>query len=163
MKTQTNPKSPVDQLENMIVLAATRHSGQRDKGGLPYVLHPLKVSHYLKTTDLELMVIAIGHDLVEDTETTYAELLELGFSPRVVNGIRCLTKVKGETYEEYKKKVKSNRDSILVKMCDLRHNTDIRRLKGVTQKDLERVQKYHEFYLELCADLNGVTPTPDPE
>lgn len=139
----------------MLELAVARHMGQRDKGGMPYIWHPLKVAHYLKTTDLELMVIAIGHDLVEDTDTTYIELHDLGFSERVVQGIKSLTKVKGETYEEYKQKVKQNRDAILVKMCDLRHNTDIRRLKGVTQKDLERVQKYHQFYLELCDELQS--------
>jgi hypothetical protein len=44
---------------------------------------------------------------------------------------------------------------MLVKSADLRHNTDIRRLKGVTEKDIERVAKYHKFYLEIQARLNA--------
>jgi (p)ppGpp synthase/HD superfamily hydrolase len=56
-----------EQLSRMLVLATNRHDGQFDKGGNPYILHPLKVMHYLKTDDEELMCIALGHDLVEDT------------------------------------------------------------------------------------------------
>lgn len=138
-------------LNKMLVLATTRHSGQFDKGGMPYILHPLKVMYYLKTDDEELQCIALGHDLVEDTDTTFSELYEMGFTERVVNGIRCLTKMPGETFEEYKARVMSNADSIKVKLCDLRHNTDIRRLKGVTEKDIKRTEKYHKFYMELSA------------
>ena len=150
--------TPNEMLSKMLVLATTTHEGQYDKAGLPYILHPLKVAHYLKTDDLELMCIAIGHDLVEDHGKiiTYTMLRELGFSERVINGIRCLTKLPGETYEEYKAKVMSCIDAILVKMADLRHNTDIRRLKGVTEKDIKRTVKYHQFYLELEAKLNNL-------
>lgn len=59
----------------------------------------------------------------------------------------------GQTYEEYKEAVFSNKDAMLVKMADLRHNSDIRRLKGVTQKDIERMAKYNQFYLEIKARL----------
>ena len=60
----------------------------------------------------------------------------------------------GETYDEYKVRVFENRDAMLVKVADLRHNTDIRRLKGVTQKDIERTAKYYEFYAQLQVLLN---------
>ncbi len=138
-----------EMLNTMLVLATNKHAGQYDKGGLPYILHPLKVMYYLKSTDEELQCIALGHDLVEDTDVTYAELKALGFTDRVIDGIRCLTKERGETYEEYKAKVKSNPDAVKVKKCDLRHNTDIRRLKGVTEKDLARISRYQMFYHEL--------------
>lgn len=138
-----------DLLNKMLVLATTRHAGQFDRGGQPYILHPLKVMYYLKTKDEELQCIALAHDLVEDTDTTYEELEALGFTPRIISGIKALTKVPGETYEQYKRRVICNPDAIKVKMCDLRHNTDIRRLKGVSQKDLDRVAKYHRFFLEL--------------
>jgi len=141
-------------LSKMLVLTTLAHDGQFDKGGKPYILHPLKVMHYLKSDDEELNCIALGHDLVEDTKTTYQFLRDNGFSERVINGIATLTKVPGETFDEYKKRVKSNPDAVLVKMQDLRHNSDIRRLKGVTQKDIERIEKYHKFYLEL-KELNG--------
>lgn len=138
-----------EMLNKMLVLATTRHAGQFDRGGNPYILHPLKVMYYLKSNDEELQCIALAHDLVEDTDTTYTELREMGFSERVVQGIAALTKVPGESYDEYKVRVKANPDAVKVKMADLRHNTDIRRLKGVTDKDLARVEKYHRFYMEL--------------
>jgi (p)ppGpp synthase/HD superfamily hydrolase len=136
-------------LNKMLVLATNRHAGQYDKGGNPYILHPLKVMYLLKSTDEELQCIALGHDVIEDTDTTYAELRELGFTDRIIAGIDAVTKRPGESYEEYKARVKANVDAIKVKMADLRHNTDIRRLKGVTERDLNRVEKYHRFYVEL--------------
>ena len=105
--------------------------------------------HYTKSDDLEVLSIAALHDVVEDCGITYTELRERGFSERVIDGVRCLTKIPGESEEEYKQKVKSNPDAVVVKMADLRHNSDIRRLKGVTDKDIKRTVKYHQFYLEL--------------
>lgn len=136
-------------LGKMIVLATQKFDGKFDKGGVPYILHCLTVMYKLKSQDQELLCIAVGHDLFEDTDVTHEDLRKLGMTERIIDGIRCLTKVPGETYEEYKAKVKSNHDAILVKMQDLRHNSDIRRLKGVTDKDIKRMIKYHEFYLEL--------------
>ena len=138
-----------EMLNKMLVLATNRHAGQFDKGGNPYILHPLKVMYYLKSNDEELQCIALAHDLVEDTDTTYDELRELGFTDRIIQGIAALTKQRGESYNQYKERVKSNPDAVKVKMADLRHNTDIRRLKGVTEKDLARIEKYQRFYLEL--------------
>lgn len=136
-------------LNKMLVLATNRHAGQFDRGGNPYILHPLKVMYYLKSNDEELQCIALAHDLVEDTDTTYTELREMGFTDRIIEGIAALTKVPGESYDEYKVRVKANADAVKVKMADLRHNTDVRRLKGVTDRDLARMEKYHRFYMEL--------------
>lgn len=142
-----------EMLATMLVLATNAHAGQFDKSGRPYILHPLKVMHYLKTEDEELQCMALGHDVIEDTKTTYKDLRDAGISERVIDGIRALTKVPGETLEEYKERIFDNRDAMRVKLCDLRHNTDIRRLKGVTEKDLARMAKYHQFYLEIQAKL----------
>jgi (p)ppGpp synthase/HD superfamily hydrolase len=143
-------------LSSMIMLATEGHDGQFDKGGRPYILHTFAVMHKLRTDDEELMCMAVGHDIIEDgkikgVRVTYAMLAERGMSDRVIEGIRCLTRVPGETEEEYQAKVKSNRDARRVKKCDLQHNTDIRRLKGVTEKDVARTIKYHKFWLELEA------------
>lgn len=138
-------------LSKMISLATERHAGQFDKGGRPYILHPLTVMHRLRTDDEELQCIAVGHDLIEDTATSSQELRELGFSDRVVKGIQTLTKFDSQTHDEYRDRVKSNPDAIRVKIEDLRHNSDIRRLRGVTEKDVARMVRYHEFYLELLA------------
>lgn len=145
-------------LNKMLVLATNAHAGQFDKGGMPYILHPLKVMHYLRgcggnPADEELQCIALGHDIVEDTDVTYRQLAEEGFTERIINGIRALTKVPGETYDEYKERVFASEDAMRVKMADLRHNTDIRHLKGVTEKDIARAAKYQMFYLEIQAKL----------
>lgn len=140
-------------LAAMLVFATNAHAGQYDKGGLPYILHPLKVMHYLKTDDEELQCIALGHDVIEDTKATYKELRDIGMTERIILGIRGLTKLPGQTPEEYKQGVFENVDSMKVKLADLRHNTDIRRLKGITDKDIARMAKYHLFYTEIEAKL----------
>jgi (p)ppGpp synthase/HD superfamily hydrolase len=136
-------------LSAMLVLATCSHAEQFDKGGNPYILHPLRVMYQLKSDDEELNCIALGHDLVEDTDVTYEDLKKLGFTDRVVNGIRALTKQPGETYDEAMMRITSNKDAILVKLQDIRHNSDIRRLKGVTEKDIKRMAKYHQMYVTL--------------
>lgn len=148
-------------LSRMISLATERHAGQFDKGGRPYILHPLTVMHRLRTDDEELQCIAVGHDLLEDTDTSATELLDLGFSARVVDGIHTLTKQPGESRDAYKVRVMENLDASRVKIEDLRHNSDIRRLRGVTPKDVARMVRYHEFYTELMALADG-QPSSDP-
>lgn len=140
-------------LATMLVIATNGHAGQFDKGGAPYILHPLKVMHYLKSTDEELMVIALGHDVIEDTKVTYKDLIDAGMTPRIIAGIRALTKLPGQTLEEYKEGILANVDAMRVKLADLRHNSDPRRLKGVTEKDLARIVKYMQFYAEIQAKL----------
>lgn len=144
-----------EMLSQMIHIATSAHHGQFDKGGMPYILHPLRVMSYLKSADEELQCIAIGHDVIEDTKVTYKDLADAGISARVIAAIRCLTKQPGQTLEEYKQTVFSNVDAMLVKMADLRHNSDIRRLKGVTDKDLDRMAKYQRFYMEIQTKLQG--------
>lgn len=136
-------------LGKMLVIATNAHADQFDLGGRPYILHPLKVMHYLKTDDEELMCIALGHDIIEDTSVTAQDLITAGMSGRVVAGILLLSKRFGQSYEDYKTAVMSSRDAMLVKMADLRHNTDIRRLRGVSQKDSDRITKYHQFYKQI--------------
>ena len=140
-------------LGKVLVLATNAHAGQFDRGGNPYILHPMKVMHYLKTTDEELQCIALLHDVIEDTKTTWKDLTDIGCTDRVIYAVAALTKMPGQTYDEYKQGVFNNEDAMRVKMADLRHNTDIRRLKGVTEKDIARMAKYNLFYMELQARL----------
>jgi guanosine-3',5'-bis(diphosphate) 3'-pyrophosphohydrolase len=138
-----------EMLDKALLIATNAHHGQFDKGGNPYILHPLKVMHYLKSNDEELMCMALLHDVIEDTDVTYQDLRDSGISDRVIKALMCLTKQRGQTYNEYKTAVFSNVDAMKVKMADLRHNTDIRRLKGVTEKDIARIAKYQNFYMEI--------------
>lgn len=142
-------------LSNMIVLATNKHDGQLDKAGKPYILHPLKVMHYLKSDDDALNCMAVGHDLLEDTDCTLVDLWAAGCTKRIIEGIVALTKIKHQTPEEYRLQVLANRDACLVKLADLRHNTDIRRLKGVTTKDIERTARYYDFYTEIKNKLDN--------
>lgn len=137
----------------MLVLATNAHAGQFDKGGKPYILHPLRVMANLNTEDEELQCIALGHDVIEDTDTTYQDLIDLGMTARIIDGIRGLTKLPGQTLDEYKAGVFASVDRMLVKKADLEDNTDIRRLKGITEKDFERMARYQRFYMEIAQRL----------
>lgn len=141
-------------LAKAIAIAAAKHQDQFDKAGQPYILHALKVMHYLRSEDHELMSIAVLHDVVEDTDTTYNDLKEAGMTDRVVKGIRALTKIPGQSQDEYLNCVLSNKDAVKVKMADLRHNSDIRRLKGITEKDIKRIEKYNKMYDILKKAVN---------
>lgn len=145
-----------EMLNKMLVLAANAHAGQYDKGGHPYILHPLAVMNLVESKEEEILCIALGHDLVEDCGITYFDLRETyGFTERIIDGIRCMTKVPGETYDEYKIKLKANADAVTVKIADLTHNTDIRRLKGVREKDMQRMERYFHLYMELIGLKHG--------
>lgn len=142
-------------LSKMLVVMTNAHAGQFDKGGKPYALHPLRVMQYLETDDEELQCIGLGHDIIEDTRVTYADLRAEGMTDRIVHGISGVTKLPGQTEDEYKAGVFETRDRMLVKRADLRDNTDVRRLKGVTEKDFARMERYLRFYVEIEMRLRG--------
>lgn len=150
-------KKSGEMLSRMLLLVTQQFDGKYDKSGKPYVLHLLKVMHYTKTEDEELQCIALGHDLIEDTSVTPIDLMDMGFSERVITAIMNLTKLKDEPEDEYLGRVMRSRDSIIVKLADLRHNSDIRRLKELREKDFERMQKYHRMYLILSAAIGEKT------
>ncbi len=85
-------------LESAIQLAAEAHSGQQDKAGKPYILHPIRVMLSVRTTDEQ--IAAILHDTVEDTDVTYEQLSEAGFSAEIISAVRALTKLDGESRVE---------------------------------------------------------------
>ena len=146
-------------LDQALKIMIDAHYGQFDRGGKPYALHPLAVMSLLDDSvknNETIQVIALLHDVVEDSDVTYSDLRTAGISERAIEGIRCLTKVPGQTLEEYKSAVMSNRDAMFVKMADLTHNSDVRRLKGVSDKDLERMAKYQKFYWEIQNELRKV-------
>ena len=138
------------ELQYAILIAVEAHNGQVDKAGQPYILHPLKVMHYTKSDDVKVLCTAVLHDAVEDNKNiTFQYLRDQKISEVVIEAVRALTKMPGQSYEEYKAAVKANSIARKVKMADLRHNSDIRRLKGVSEKDIERIARYQKFYMEL--------------
>ena len=137
-------------LNKAITIAAVAHDGQFDKSGMPYILHVLTVQRFLHNDeDEELNCIALLHDVIEDTDITFEDLIEAGMTERVITGVRLMTKMPGQTAKEYLDGILTNKDAIRVKMADLRHNMDIRRLKGVTEKDMKRLEKYAKMYTVL--------------
>ena len=127
-------------LERAIELAARAHAGQRDKGGHPYILHPLRVMMVMNT-DAQRMA-AVLHDIVEDTPVTFEDLLAEGFSVEVVDAVRALTKHTGETRVDAARRIVRNPVARAVKLADIADNMDLSRIPNPTTRDLERLREY---------------------
>ena len=123
-----------------LAIARKAHAGQVDKAGVDYIQHPLYVASQVKTEQEK--AIALLHDVLEDSDITVADLLAYGLSNKVVTAVQTLTKKKGQSYQDYLEKVKSNNLARVVKLADLKHNSDLSRLKTVSNTDYERVKKY---------------------
>lgn len=134
----------------MLSLAATMHNGQVDLAGVQYIFHIMRVTDNCRQMwghkDEELLAIAAGHDLLEDTVCSYATILS-EFGERVASGIKALSKYEGQAYEEYQAAVLSNEDAMRVKLADLKDNMDISRYGENYDPDkvAKRFQKYSEF------------------
>ena len=143
-------------LDRAIALASEKFVGVYDKSGEPYILHCLQVMNNVrKYNDAELSIAGVLHDIVEDTDITFDNLEELGYSPRVIKIIKHVTREDDISYDDEISRICNDQDSIRVKMADLEHNSSILRLKGIRQKDLERIQKYHRAYFILQAHLKN--------
>jgi (p)ppGpp synthase/HD superfamily hydrolase len=118
------------------------HKDQVDKSGLPYVFHPFHLAEQM--TDEDTTIVALLHDVVEDTPYTLADLAAMGFEERTVDALRLLTHSDDTPYMEYVAQIKPNLIARAVKLADLRHNSDLTRLDAVDQKALERVEKYRK-------------------
>lgn len=143
-------KSLEDQLEQAIQLASTKHYGQRDKSGKPYIFHLIHVMN--NVNNLSSKIVAILHDILEDTDMTKSDLINLGFCENIVEAIDILTKPKQEVYMNYIKEVSQNSISKEVKLADLKHNMDLTRLETISEKDLKRVEKYVKSYKYLTSN-----------
>ena len=137
-------------LAKAIALASTLFVDTYDKGGHPYILHCLRVWRGVRHCDIDTQVAAILHDVVEDTDYTYEMLIEEGFSLETVRILQLLTHDKKNVpYMEYITDIAHCEKATEIKKSDLRDNSDITRLKGVTKKDLDRVIKYNQAYMFL--------------
>lgn len=142
-------------LDSAIALAATMFQGVYDKSGQPYILHCIQVMYnVLKYNDVDLQIAAILHDIIEDTPVDEKQLITMGYSPRVIEIIKAVTFPKDCNYDDKILEICNSQDAIKVKMADLEHNSSILRLKGIRQKDLERIKKYHKSYFILKAHLD---------
>ena len=129
----------MNHIEEAVRLALRAHEGQMDKAGNPYILHPIKVAANQET--LDGVVVALLHDAVEDSNLTIDELNEI-FPEHITEAIELLTHKQGVTYFDYIQEISRNELAKAVKIQDLLHNSDLTRLKEITDQDHARVEKY---------------------
>lgn len=121
-------------------LSFEAHKNQVDKSGIPYVYHPFHLAEQMDSE--EAVIVALLHDVVEDTEYTIEDIAEMGFSKPVTEALMLMTHDEAVPYMDYVSKIKPNPIARAVKLADLRHNSDISRLDVVDDKARNRIQKY---------------------
>ena len=125
-----------------ILFAYDAHRGQYDKSGLPYITHPLHVAESMETEDE--CVVALLHDVLEDTDTTIEDLAQIGISDRQITALKLLCHDDSVPYLEYVQAIRVDPIARKVKLADLHHNSDLTRLNVITIQDIERVEKYKQ-------------------
>jgi guanosine-3',5'-bis(diphosphate) 3'-pyrophosphohydrolase len=136
-------------LERAIELAAKAHAGQVDKAGQPYILHPLRLLLAVRTPHER--IAAVLHDIVEDTPTTFDDLVAEGFAPEVVAAVRALTKTDGEKRIEAAHRAAADPVARAVKLADVADNMDLSRIPAPTEKDYARLEEYRQVRAILLA------------
>lgn len=116
------------------------HKEQVDKSGMPYVFHPFHLAEQMQTE--ETTVVALLHDLVEDTNYTIKDLTSMGFDKNITDAIALMTHADDVEYMDYVREIKNNPIAKAVKLADLKHNSDLTRLDVVDEKALSRREKY---------------------
>jgi hypothetical protein len=146
-------------LNKAIAIAAKAHDGQVDKGGNPYIMHPLRVMMNCKSEAAK--ICAALHDTIEDSITTFDDLKEQGFSDEIVTALDCLTKREGETYDEFISRILPNETACRVKLADLIDNMDLTRIQNPSKEDEARIQKYKLAADRISDALPYVDAIPD--
>ena len=131
-----------DKTKKAIKLCFEAHKNQVDKSGMPYVFHPFHVAEQMK--DEVTTIVALLHDVVEDTDYTLDDIAAMGFGQDVVEALTLMTHDKSVPYLVYVAKIKDNPVARAVKLADLAHNSDPTRLDVIDEKDKERLDKYQK-------------------
>ena len=136
-------------LEIALEMAAAAHAGQIDKGGQPYILHPIRVMLSVKNVDER--IAAILHDIVEDTPITFDDLASAGFSAAIIDAVRALTKTDGESRIEAALRAVQDPIARQVKLADVSDNMDLSRIPSPTERDYARLDEYKQVREILLA------------
>lgn len=139
-----------DKTKKAMKLCFEAHKDQVDKSGMPYVFHPFHVAEQMK--DEVTTIVALLHDVVEDTKYTLDDIAARGFGQDVVDALALMTHDKDVPYMEYVAKLKNNPVARAVKLADLAHNSDPTRLDVVDEKAEERFDKYKKAIAILEAE-----------
>ena len=134
-------------LNKAIELAKTHHAGAYDKGGRPYVEHPLRLMEKMDT--YAERIVAVMHDLVEDTDISIGDLRKEGFSEEVLYALECVTNRENEDYESFIERIAQSPLATKVKLADLEDNMDLSRIPNPTEKDFKRIEKYKRAQARL--------------
>jgi GTP diphosphokinase / guanosine-3',5'-bis(diphosphate) 3'-diphosphatase len=140
-------------LQATIDLVRKAHEGQVDKAGQPYVEHPLRMMQSLDGEDEK--IVALLHDVVEDTPITLDMLRSAGYGEHIVEAVDCLTKREGETYETFISRAAANSLARQVKIADLKDNMNPSRISNLTEKDRQRMEKYRRALQQLEAEMDA--------
>jgi (p)ppGpp synthase/HD superfamily hydrolase len=130
-------------IEKALQIAAKAHEGQKDKEGLPYILHSLRVM--MSVQGEEAQIVAVLHDVIEDTSVTVGDLREAGFSEEILAAVVCVTHRKDRSYADYVVGCKANEIAREVKLADLQDNTRLDRTIFRPERashDLARIRRY---------------------
>lgn len=144
-------------IQKALQIATQAHEQQRDRYGKPYLLHVIRVMQRGRSEAEQ--ICGVLHDVVEDTDWTFEQLLAAGFPADIVDTLRCLTKGEDELYQHYIDRVKTNQLAIAVKLNDLEDNMDLRRVDVLLPKDLDRLNKYLRAYQELVEPHPKASPS----
>jgi hypothetical protein len=149
-------------LNKAIEIAAKAHDGQMDKGGNPYILHPIRVMlNFCEMESEATKICAVLHDVVEDTDITLDDLRAEGFSNEVIDALDCLTKRKDENYNDFISRILTNEIACKVKNGDLADNMDLTRISNPTDKDKTRIKKYKEAAYRIIDALPYADALPN--
>jgi (p)ppGpp synthase/HD superfamily hydrolase len=118
------------------------HAGQVDKAGEAYILHPMRVMQQMSSD--EERIVAVLHDVVEDSSWTLADLQNEGFSEEVLDALDKLTKREGEEYMAFVKRAKDNPIARAVKIADTRDNMDLSRIGEPIEEDRRRIEEKYK-------------------
>ena len=140
-----------EMLDRAITLAVAAHAGQTDRAGQPYILHPLRVMLAVEHPDER--IVAVLHDVVEDSAVTLDDLAKVGFSATVIEAIDSVTKREGESYPQFVARAGQNIIGRAVKLADLRDNSDLNRIgqQNMTEADWDRHLKYTKAIEQLLS------------
>ena len=141
-------KKTDDMLNKALEIARKAHAGQVDKGGDTYIFHPVRVALHCRTETEK--IVALLHDVVEDTDVTLDDLRKEGFDTEVLDALQCLTRIEGEDYMDFIQRVATNPLATQVKMHDLKDNMDVSRLGGKPHWKMDIYKKALAYLEGLC-------------
>lgn len=131
-----------DMTKKALQLSFMAHKDQTDKSGMPYVFHPFHLAEQMP--DEDTTIVALLHDVIEDTHYTLDDLRAMGFNEQVLDALALMTHDKQIPYMDYVAKIKGNKIARTVKLADLKHNSDLSRLNNVDEKAMKRIEKYRQ-------------------